>query len=52
MSAAFKNYGLMLVGLLVALIILNLVLNLIKKVPVVGGLANDAQKLSNSGSLA
>lgn len=48
---SIKNYALMLFGLLVALIILNLLLNVIKKVPVVGGIASDAQNLSNTGTL-
>lgn len=41
-----------LVGLLVALIILMLALRLLKGVPVIGGIAADAQNLATSGSIA
>ena len=39
-------------GLLLALIVLMLFLRLLKKVPVVGGLAADAQNLATTGTIA
>lgn len=41
-----------LLGLLVALIILQLVLRLLKGVPVIGGLASDAQNLADHGAIS
>lgn len=52
MGATLKNYGLFLVGLLVALIVLQVLLNVGKKAPVVGGLVQDAQNLADHGTLS
>lgn len=41
-----------LLGLLIALIVLMLALRLLKGVPVIGGIAADAQNLATSGSIA
>lgn len=46
-----KQYGMFLVGLLVALIVLNVLLNQAKKLPAVGGIAQDAQNLATEGHL-
>lgn len=51
MGQSIKTYGLMLVGLMVALILLQTGLNLVKKAPVVGGVAAEAQKLTQEGAL-
>lgn len=52
MVSALKNYGLMLLGLLLALILLNLLLNVLKKAPGIGTVAADAQNLANHGTLS
>lgn len=41
-----------LLGLLIALIVLMLALRLLKGVPLVGGIAADAQNLATTGSIA
>lgn len=41
-----------LLGLLLALIVLMLVLRFLRKVPVVGAIAADAQNLATSGTIA
>jgi hypothetical protein len=41
-----------LVGLLIGLILLMLVLRLLRGVPVIGGIAADAQNLATSGTIA
>lgn len=46
-----KSIGGSLVGLLIGLILLMLVLRLLRGVPVIGGLAADAQNLAQSGSI-
>lgn len=46
-----KKFTASLVGLLIALIVLMLVLRVLRKVPVVGPLAADAQNLATSGSI-
>lgn len=46
-----KSLGGSLLGLLIALIILMLVLRLLRKVPVVGAIAADAQNLATSGTI-
>lgn len=46
-----KKIVLSLFGLLIALIALMVLLRLLKKVPVVGALATDAQNLATSGTI-
>lgn len=49
--STIKDYALFLVSLLIALIILMFTLNLLKKAPVVGPIAQDAQNLATEGHL-
>lgn len=46
-----KKLGGSMVGLLIALIILMLTLRLLRSVPVIGGIAADAQNLATSGKI-
>jgi quinol-cytochrome oxidoreductase complex cytochrome b subunit len=48
---AIKSYGMGLAGLLIAIIALMVILNLLKKVPVVGKVAELAQDLATDGKV-
>jgi hypothetical protein len=52
MADTLKQYGLMLLGLMIALILLQTLLNIFKRVPVVGGVAAEAQQLTQEGALS
>lgn len=46
-----KQYGMSLIGLLIALIVLMVILRLLQQVPVIGPVAREAQNLATEGTL-
>lgn len=51
MGEFLKQYGSMLLGLLIALIVLMVLLRLLSKVPLIGPVAKEAQNLATEGTL-